>query len=102
MQIEAAQMPTQTVRKFYSGEGETIWWETSSESNLAGPLGNVGRTVGELYIHRNTTDSSIQIWIYRDAGSWEGVAINYDNKYQPDRVISELSHPSFPDRRLKL
>jgi len=101
---EATPTPTRTVREFQSstGKGETVWWESRSEGNLAGPPHDVERTVGDLYIHRSATESLIQIWICRDSGSWEKVTLEYDDKYHPDRVIKGLSHPSFSDRRLKL
>ena len=98
------QEPTRSARKFHSstGGGETVWWESHSGSDLTSPIHNVDRTIGDLYIHRNTTNSLIQIWICRDSSSWEKVALEYDDKYDPDRVVRGLSHPSFPDRRLKL
>ena len=103
-QSELTQMPIRTVREFQSstGRGETVWWESHSEGNLASPLHDVNRTIGDLYIHRSTSEPLIQIWICRDSNSWEKVALEYDVKYHPDRVIKGLSHPSFPDRRLKL
>ncbi|KAF9790742.1 hypothetical protein BJ322DRAFT_999032 [Thelephora terrestris] len=97
-------LPTRTARKFQSSvsEGETVWWESRCGSDLAVPPRNINYTVGDLYIHRNTTGASIQIWICREPNAWQRIVLEYDDKFAPERVISGLSHPSFKDRRLKL
>lgn len=102
-QSEEMPVPARTARKFQSSaSGETVWWESRSGTDLATPPQNINYTVGDLYIHRNTTDTSIQIWICYEPDVWERVPLEYDAKFAPERVILGLSHPSFKDRRLKL
>ena len=97
-------LPTWTARKFQSSasEGETVWWESHCGSDLVVLPSNIDYTVGDLYIHKNTTGASIQIWICRETDAWERVALEYDDKFEPESVILGLLHPSFKDRRLKL
>lgn len=97
-------LPTRTARKFQSSasEGETVWWESRCGSDLVVPPRNIDHTIGDLYIHKNTTGASIQVWICREPNAWEKVVLEYDDKFTPERVIQGLSHPSFKDRRLKL
>jgi hypothetical protein len=101
---EEMPLPTRTSRKFQSStsEGETVWWESRCASDLAAPPRNIDYTVGDLYIHKNTTDTPIQIWICQEPNVWERVVLEYDDKFAPEHVILGLSHPSFKDRRLKL
>ena len=96
--------PARNARKFQSSasEGETVWWESCSGSDLKAPPRNFDYVVGDLYIHENTTSALIQIWICREKNAWERVLLEYDDKFAPERLISGLSHPLFKDRRLKL
>lgn len=96
--------PIRTARKFQSSasEGATIWWESRHESDLTAPPRVADYTIGDLYIHKNTDGTSIQIWICRKQHVWERVVLEYDDKFLPERVVLGLSHPLFQDRRLKL
>lgn len=96
--------PTRTARKFQSSasEGETVWWESRSGTNLVVPPPNIDYSVGDLYVHKDATGALIQIWICREPNAWEKVELEYDGKFSPERVILGLSHPLFGDRRLKL
>jgi hypothetical protein len=96
--------PTRTARKFHSSasEGETVWWESRCGSDLTAPPREVNYAIGDLYIHRNTAGTSMQVWICREPNAWGKVTLEYDDKFAPERVVLGLSHPSFKDRRLKL
>lgn len=104
-QGEEMPAPKRSARRFRSSasEGETVWWESHSKGDITAPACCPDFAVGDLYIHRNVaTATSIQIWICQEPNTWKKVVLEYDDKFDPERVISGLSHPLFEDRRLRL
>lgn len=81
--------------------GETVWYESSDNAPLAHPDAAIHPNVGDLYLHQDRMTGNSQLWISAVEGHWNGVAIEYDKRYLPDRILMDLSHPKYNDRALK-
>lgn len=82
--------------------GETVWYESSDSVPLICPDTAILPHVGDLYLHKDRTTGNLQLWISTVEGLWNTVAIEYDPRYHPDRIMNGVSHPKFNDRLLKL
>jgi hypothetical protein len=102
--VSAEKGPGRCVRPFQSatGSGDTVWYQTVSNSTLSSPSTQVIPEVADLYIHKDSASNTLQIWICRRAGSWDAVPMIFNESYLPDRVVKGLLHPLFPDRVLKV
>ncbi|TEB22621.1 hypothetical protein FA13DRAFT_1715932 [Coprinellus micaceus] len=73
------------VRAFPHEEGSTVWYESSSDSPLAGPPLAISGEEGELFLHRVLGGQS-QLWLF--AGSqWGKVKEGVPHPTNPGRVL---------------
>ncbi|KAF9790745.1 hypothetical protein BJ322DRAFT_1104393 [Thelephora terrestris] len=82
--------------------GETVWYESSDNAPLVHPDVAICPDIGDLYFHKDRMTGNLQLWISTDEGRWKSVAIEYIQKYLPDRIVMGALHPKFNDRLLKL
>ena len=82
--------------------GETVWYESSDNAPLVHPDAAICPNIGDLYLHKDRTTGSLQLWVSIIEGRWKSVAVEYIQKYLPDRIVMGASHPKFNDRLLKL
>jgi len=66
-----------------SGQGETVWWSSSSETPIDCPPSKVEPEVGDLYIHR-TLGNPPQIWLAYKPLEWTKLEVDYIEAYLPD------------------
>lgn len=85
-----------------SGQGDTVWWSSSSGTSIDCPPSKVEPELGDLYIHRRTENNSIQIWLAYENLQWTELEVEFMESYLPDRVIKNARHPAFCDRLLKI
>ena len=87
--------PSRKIRSFKTSahsQGETIWMSTASYEDLSNPPEPVpGDEPGVLYIHRNLTDNTVQVWLLGIEKQWTGVQLS---------VMTQ--HPTFRDRYLAI
>jgi hypothetical protein len=95
---------TRLERPFMSSgtSGSTVWYTSSDGSPLRQPSSRIIPSPGNVYIHTDMPTNDRQMWISSSAGSWEGIPIEYDRNYLPDRVVTAARHPLFSDRVLKI
>ena len=85
-------VPFKHERPFSSGHrGSTIWYSTQSYSNVSGPPSGIPEVAGHLYIHKNLSNSTQQVWLFSREARW----IHTPNDM---KVI----HPTIVDRVLSL
>ena len=82
--------------------GETVWYESSDSAPLVYPDTAIHPNVGDLYLHKDRTTGHFQLWISTVESHWSNIAIEYNPRYLPDRILMGVSHPRFNDRLLKL
>ena len=85
-------VPFKHERPFPSGHrGATTWYTTQSYSNVLGPPSGIPEVAGNLYIHKNITTSTQQIWLFDRDARWTAV---------PDDA--KVNHPTAADRVLSI
>jgi hypothetical protein len=84
-------IPVKHERPFLSGssKGLTVWFRSTSTQDLDTPL-RLDATHGNLYIHQNAINQTLQVWLYDLSNRWKLLS-------QPEKV----NHPVIPDRVLK-
>jgi len=94
---------TKHVRPFSSPntKGDTVWYESLGSSPLSRPDTSIIPEVGDLYFHK-ICNNSLQLWISVTSGEWTSRPVEYVQKYLPDRIMKDLTHPRFENRMLKL
>ena len=65
------------------------WFATQSHSNVTGPPRGLPEVAGHLYIHRNISISTRQVWLFNRDARWNVVADG-----------AKTVHPTLPDRVL--
>ncbi|KAA1480126.1 hypothetical protein DENSPDRAFT_887392 [Dentipellis sp. KUC8613] len=78
--------PFRQARAYASGNGQTIWFTTSSNSSLAVPP-RIDCKIGDLYLHRNTANGVWQTWVFTEGG-WVITNQGAVHPADPARVLS--------------
>jgi len=85
--------PSRKVRPFRTSvhsQGKTIWMTTASYEDLSNPPEPVPEDEpGVLYIHRNLTDDTLQVWLLGNEKQWAAIQLSV-----------KTQHPTFGDRYL--
>lgn len=85
--------PSRKIRPFKASahsQGNTIWMATASYEDLPNPPEPVPEDEpGILYIHRNLSDDTLQVWLLEDEGQWTTVQSGV-----------KIQHPTLRDRYL--
>ncbi|KAF9653291.1 hypothetical protein BDM02DRAFT_3182831 [Thelephora ganbajun] len=85
-------VPFRHERPFTSGHrGVTIWYTTQSYSDISGPPSGIPGVAGNLYVHKNLSTSTQQIWLFGREAQWTVV---------PDDM--RVTHPSVGDWMLSV
>ena len=86
-------IPFKHDRPFSSGaRGTTTWYSTESLGEASSPPSGLRVEAGELYIHKNLSSGSFQIWLYGVDGHWRRVSVDG----------SKVLHPIHSERSLNL
>lgn len=93
----ASLVPFKHERPFSSGHrGVTTWYTTQSHSDALGPPSGIPEVAGNLYIHRNISTSTDQVWLFSREARWtvipSGMKINHPTVV--DRVLNIRSDGS--------
>ena len=70
----------------------TTWYSTESPGEVPFPPSGLRVEAGELYIHKNLSNGSFQIWLYDIDGHWRRVSTDG----------SKVMNPIHPERSLSL
>ncbi|KAF9786229.1 hypothetical protein BJ322DRAFT_1108084 [Thelephora terrestris] len=85
-------VPFKHERPFPSGHrGATIWYSTQSYSDVLGPPSGIPGIAGNLYIHKNLSTSTQQIWLFDRDARWITVS-----------GVAKAIHPTIVDRVLSI
>jgi len=85
--------PSRKVRSFKASahsQGNTVWMETASYEDLSDPPEPVPEDEpGVLYVHRNLTDNTLQVWLLGNEKQWVTMQLGFKTR-----------HPTLGDRYL--
>jgi hypothetical protein len=85
--------PSRKIRPFRASahsQGKTIWMTTASYEDLSDlPEPLQGDEPGVIYIHRNLTDNTLQVWLLGNGKQWAAIQLSV-----------KTQHPAFRDRYL--
>ena len=68
------------------------WYSTESPGEVHFPPSGLRVEAGELYIHKNLSNNSFQVWLYDIGGHWRRVSTDG----------SKVMHPIYSDKSLSL
>ena len=87
--------PSRKTRSFKTSahsQGETIWMTTASYEELPSPPEPVPEDEsGVLYIHRNLSNDTLQVWLLGNEREWATIQLS-----------AKTQHPTFRDRYLAI
>ena len=85
-------IPFKHERQFSSGlRGATIWYTTQSYFDVSGPSSGIPEVAGNIYIHKNLSTSTQQIWMFDREARWTAVLGD-----------AKVNHPTVVDRILSI
>ncbi|KAF9784447.1 hypothetical protein BJ322DRAFT_1109157 [Thelephora terrestris] len=85
-------IPFKHDRPFPSGRGTTTWYSTESSGEVHSPPSGLRVDAGDLYIHKNLSNSSFQTWLYGVDGRWRRLKTDG----------TKIPHPIYLERSLSL
>ena len=87
--------PSRKIRPFKASahsQGKTIWMTTASYEELSNPPEPVPEDEpGVLYIHRNLSNDTLQVWLLGNEKEWTAIQLG-----------AKIQHPKFGDRYLAI
>jgi len=82
-----ASLPEKEDRLFNTADGRTQWYKTSGAYHLSFPPSMPDVVVGDLYLHHDTHNRSLQMWVLSKNLEWTIAKVGHRHPSIPGRVL---------------